>query len=337
MDSVTHILLGSVLAQALVGRRIGHARAFLIGALAATFPDFDCFFHTGNQMQDHALHRHFMHSVIIVPLLAGLSVLPFLLHKKSRPLLKYLYLAALAACVSHTLLDSLTSYGTMIFWPLDRHRHALDIIAVIDPLFTVPLLIGLVIAWRLKSARPALAALLIAGGYLGIATWQHSRAAKAQRQLLAARSVAAPVNPRVLPQVGAVVSYRSIYIDGRQIHADAIRVPFFGRATFKAGGTVPLVTVSELHDASPTAAIDFASFADLADGFVARSPADPLLIADQRYTYLPEGLEPVWGLQLEETAMPQFRITPRWNYFGRLFGDLFRPTGYAAVPPVMRE
>jgi hypothetical protein len=97
-----------------------------------------------------------------------------------------------------------------------------------------------------------------------------------------------------------------------------------------------LTTLAELRNPSPTAPDDFASFAELADGFVARSPADPLLIADQRYTYLPEGLEPVWGLQLEETTVPQFRITPRWNYFGRLFRDLFRPDGYGAIPASLR-
>ena len=70
-----------------------------------------------------------------------------------------------------------------------------------------------------------------------------------------------------------------------------------------------------------------------ADGFLARSPKDPVLISDERYTYVAEGLESVWGIQLEQTPQPLFRIEPRWNYFGKLIRDLFHPSGYTSVPP----
>jgi hypothetical protein len=76
---------------------------------------------------------------------------------------------------------------------------------------------------------------------------------------------------------------------------------------------------------------DFAAFLDMADGFLARSPNDRLLLADERYTYMPESLDPVWGIQLEQTANPIFRITPRWHYFGKLLRDLVAPRGYTLV------
>ena len=333
MDSITHIFLASALTQVAAGRRLGRTRAFLIGAIAATLPDLDIFIHTGNEMTNHALHRHFTHALVFVPVLAALALIPFLFHRKSRPLLGPLYLVAMLAGVSHTLLDVLTSYGTMIFWPFSQRRIALDIIAVTDPLYTLPLILGVWLAWKWRSARPAWAALLVSCTYLGIATWQHARALDAQSQLLASRHVSVPQNPRVLPQVGAVISYRSIYIDQGQIHADAIRVPFLAAPAFKPGGTLPVLAFADLHvPTAPSAAKDFAAFAELADGFVARAPADPLLISDQRYTYFPEGLEPVWGLRLENTETPLFRITPRWNYLGKLARDLFRPGGYAAIP-----
>lgn len=333
MDSVTHIFLGSAIVQAIAGKRLGHPRAFLIGALAATMPDADALLRTGNELTNHALHRHFMHSLILVPVLAAVAVVPFLFHRKSRPLLKLLYLAAVLACVSHTLLDTLTSYGTMILWPFSDRRWALDIIPVADPLYTLPLIAGVWLAWKRKSARCAAAALVVSCGYLSLATWQHARAAETQTELLTARHVSAAENPRVLPQVGAVVRYRSIYIDQGVIHADAIRVQLWGAASYKPGGTVARVTAGDLPP--PTAASaghDLAVFSEMADGFIARSPSDPLLIADQRYTYTPEGLDPVWGVQLENTATAQFRITPRWNYFGKLFRDLFRPVGYIPIP-----
>ena len=146
-----------------------------------------------------------------------------------------------------------------------------------------------------------------------------------------------PVHPRVLPQIGAVVNYRSIYIDHGIIHADAIRVPYFGSPQFKAGGTLPVVTLDQLVPPLTThAAADFAQFADLSDGYIARSPVDGKLLADLRYTYRPEGLEPVWGVRLENVPEAMFTITPRAEFFGRLLGDLFKPKGYLAMPQVPR-
>ena len=141
MDNVTHVFLGGALALALVGRRVGFARAFWVGALAATVPDFDIFIHTGDALRDHAMHRHFTHALILSPVLAALALIPFLWHKRSRPLIRPLYLAAFVACALHTVLDVLTSYGTMIFWPFTQRRYALDVIAVADPLYTLPLII----------------------------------------------------------------------------------------------------------------------------------------------------------------------------------------------------
>ena len=134
-------------------------------------------------------------------------------------------------------------------------------------------------------------------------------------------------DPRVLPQVGAVICYRSIYMEAGKIHADAIRVPLFSAATFKPGGTVPVITTGDLHEpTSPDAADDLGIFVKFSDGYAARSPADPLLISDQRYAYDAEGLDAVWGIQLEQTDRPLFRITPRWNYIGKLARDLFCST-----------
>lgn len=335
MDNVTHIFLGGILAQAMVGPRVGLRRAFLVGALAATIPDLDVFIRTGDALRDHALHRHFTHALILTPVLAALALVPFLWRRRTRPPMWPLFLGAWAACMSHTLLDTLTSYGTMIFWPFTERRYALDVIAVADPLYTLPLIVGGIWAMRRKVVAPAVAGLVLSSGYLGLAQRQQARAAAAQRELLAARHVEGAENPRVLPQVGAVVSFRSIYIAGGQIHADAIRVPFLGRTSYKAGGTLSLANAADLREPeSPHAADDFALFARTADGFVARSPADPLLFSDQRYAYTPEGLDSVWGVQLEHTQTPLFRITPRWDYLGTLFRDLFRPRGYAAIPAI---
>src|ERR1041385_8138241 len=107
MDSLTHILLGGAIGQSLFPRRLGRL-AFSLGAMAATLPDFDVLIHTGNVVHNHSLHRHFMHSLLIIPLLATAAVVPFLLVKRLRSQWPVMLLVATLACLSHTLLDSLT-------------------------------------------------------------------------------------------------------------------------------------------------------------------------------------------------------------------------------------
>ena len=51
------------------------------------------------------------------------------------------------------LLDLLTIYGTQIFWPFDTTPHAFPTLFIIDPLFTLPILIGVSAALFLKNHR----------------------------------------------------------------------------------------------------------------------------------------------------------------------------------------
>ncbi len=318
MDSVTHIFLGGAIAQCAGGKKIGYGRAFLLGALAGNMPDLDVFFHTGEAMRDHALHRHFMHSLIIVPLLASLATLPFIAKKSARSLFKPMFFAALLACLSHGLLDSLTSYGTMLLWPFSERRYAFDIVAVVDFLYTIPLIVG--VAWSLKrkSPRPAAITLGFSVLYLLFAFSQHARAVSAQEQLLAARHVTDAINPRVLPQVGGILCYRSIYIHDGHIFCDALRPFPFCEPSFKAGSSLPLVNAVDLRPFPPDENTlgDFDTFVWFTDGFVARSPANPLVLSDLRYTTTPAGDESVWGVQLEDTPdhLPQWQLEFRMSY-----------------------
>ena len=54
---------------------------------------------------------------------------------------KQIYLFSFLGYFSHGLLDACTSYGTVLFWPLSNQRVGLNIISIIDPLFTGVILI----------------------------------------------------------------------------------------------------------------------------------------------------------------------------------------------------
>ena len=83
--------------------------------------------------------------------------------------------------MTHPLLDLFTTYGTQLLAPLSDVRFAIDGIAIIDPIYSLPLLVGVVLAsWRVgpreRGARACLVALLLSHAYLGFNVYCGARA-----------------------------------------------------------------------------------------------------------------------------------------------------------------
>lgn len=146
MDSVTQIALGAAVAEASLGRRIGN-RAILWGAIAGTLPDLDVFVPLGDVVRDFTCHRSASHSLFVLALLTPLLVwLITRMHTDTRALRNRWMLTIYLVFATHVLLDSLTAYGTQIFWPLPVPPVSLSTIFIIDPTYTLPLLIGVIAA-----------------------------------------------------------------------------------------------------------------------------------------------------------------------------------------------
>lgn len=313
MDSLTHIVLGGAIGQALFQRRLGRA-AWIVGAIAATLPDADVLIRTGDSLLDHVLHRYFTHALVLVPVLGFLAALPFAATRRLNRYWRELMLAGMLAALSHVLLDACTSYGTCLLWPVSDRRISWDIIAVIDPAFTLPLVLGLYLSTRRKSPRPAAVALAIAAAYLGLATIQHVRAAALQRTIIAERGQVA-TRARVTPLLGTINGYRSLYEADGKLYADAIRVPFWRGGMMRRGATVAAAPIR-------TMTRDEQRFIHFADGYVARVPHRPEVLGDMRYSIRSDGFEPLWGATFEP---------PRWvnlqaDYQPRGWRTLWRET-----------
>lgn len=189
MDSLSQILLGASTAAVLAppGYR---RRALLIGAGLGTLPDLDVLIDYGDAVSNMTYHRGFSHSLFF---LAGLSLgLWGLLRWRWQPAREqpWRWLAVLALpLLTHPLLDSLTIYGTQMFWPLSTPPVMGGSLFIIDPLYTLPLLIGVLFAAlsRVDSrARRALhLGLALSCAYIG---W--SLFAQAQVDRIAARTLA---------------------------------------------------------------------------------------------------------------------------------------------------
>ncbi len=154
MDSLTQIVLGAAVGEAVLGKKVGN-KAMFFGAVAGTIPDLDVltryFTDTVTAVE---WHRGFSHSIlfsILVAPILGWLVWKILRKKEaSRQEWAWLFFWGL---FTHPILDAFTTWGTQLFWPL-KTRLAFQNIFVIDPLYTLPFLAFLILAMRRKRTDP---------------------------------------------------------------------------------------------------------------------------------------------------------------------------------------
>ncbi|MDQ3047302.1 MAG: metal-dependent hydrolase [Bacteroidota bacterium] len=155
MDSLTHLVLGAAIGEAVLGKKIGR-KAMLWGALADTIPDFDVFASPCvSEAQQLLVHRGFTHSFLFIaimsPLLGWLFSKWF---KKADVSWKRWTLLFFLGMFTHVLIDSFTSYGTGWFEPFSSYRVSFNTIFVADVFYTVPFLICVLIALIAKNGSP---------------------------------------------------------------------------------------------------------------------------------------------------------------------------------------
>lgn len=155
MDSVTQIALGSAVGQAVLGKHIGN-KALIWGGLAGLIPDLDVIpTQFMNDVNKVAYHRSISHSI---PFALFLSPLLTTIALKIHPQTRFQagrrgwFALFFLGLFTHALLDCFTTWGTQLFWPLP-YRVAIQSIFVIDPLYTVPLLTGLIIG-SIQNRKP---------------------------------------------------------------------------------------------------------------------------------------------------------------------------------------
>ena len=178
MDTVTQMLFGGVVAQAGFRHRLGR-RAIVAGAAVALIPDLDIVVQWAARPVEYwRHHRGLTHSLVFGPVVG-----PFLgyafwrLDRRARPydpagsperLRSWIWLAILAL-LTHPLIDLFTSYGTQLLCPLSDTRFAIKALPIIDPVYSVALLVALIIgAFSREDARRAETAAACALFFIGL-------------------------------------------------------------------------------------------------------------------------------------------------------------------------
>ena len=115
------------------------------------------------------IHRGISHSLFLFLLLS--PVMGWIISKIERDKINFMQATGMVfwCLLTHVLLDLFTSWGTQILWQLD-YRFALKTIFVIDPLYTIPLVISLIMVWKTKDTilreKYIIRGLLISSSYL---------------------------------------------------------------------------------------------------------------------------------------------------------------------------
>ena len=149
MDSLTQIVLGAAVGNAVAGKKLKN-KALLYGAIAGTIPDLDILVGIFlDPIRAVEIHRGLSHSILFALILALL--LGWCISKiewKSGLSFKEGFWLFFLGLFTHSVLDVFTTWGTRIFWPFYSHPFAFKSIFVIDPLYTVPFLVCLILSMR---------------------------------------------------------------------------------------------------------------------------------------------------------------------------------------------
>ncbi len=171
MDSLSQIALGAAVSVAACHKPLCHKQmklwqAAAAGAVFGTLPDLDVLISHGDPISDMTFHRTESHSLFYLTLASPLFAWLWVNLLRKPALFKQSLLAIWLVLVTHPLLDTLTIYGTQLALPFSDYPFGTGSVFVIDPLYTLPLLIGTCIALYNKKLSWNSAGLALSSAYL---------------------------------------------------------------------------------------------------------------------------------------------------------------------------
>jgi inner membrane protein len=226
MDNVCHTLVGAALAETGLKHRTRYGSVALM--IAANLPDVDVLVFATNT-PPYYFRRGWTHGLLAQALLPLAMAAAFLVWDRWRSTAgsrkpeaegqtgpRFGWLAALGylGVYSHVFLDYLNNYGVRLLNPLDWRWLYGDAVFIVDPWLWLTLGLGVWLARRRLSTRPALTALAVAACYIAgmlalahdarrfvIAEWQ-AQTGQAARAMMVGPVPLAPWRREVIIDAG---------------------------------------------------------------------------------------------------------------------------------------
>lgn len=313
MDPLSQVCLGAA-AAGIASRPSSVRRALVVGGIAGALPDLDVFIRSASDpMMTLEYHRHFTHALLFAPVIGLLvAALVFWFGKRQQRDWPFgeLFLFASLGALSHGLLDACTSYGTHLLLPFSNARTSWDIISIIDPIFTLPLLVLLIVAFVRKRTSTVRVAMVICLAYFGLGIVQRERAEAKASEIAESRGhVVEEINAR--PSFGNLALWRTIYRHNGCYHVDAVWQPPFATPRVYEGELVKAIddeTLASLALDGSTHANDIKRYKHFAQGALCFVDGDRNILGDLRYAMLPNSISPLWGIELTPETSDQHII-----------------------------
>ncbi|ASQ46910.1 metal-dependent hydrolase [Legionella clemsonensis] len=298
MDPITQGALGAVCAQAVLFKKDKHA--WIVGGLAGMAADLDIVIHSSSDpLLFFIYHRQFTHSLLFIPLGALFVSLVLMLFKRFRKHFLLTFLAAFIGYGTHGLLDAFTNYGTVLYWPFSNTRVSWDLISIIDPWFTFPLILGLV--WTIVNAnvKGVLYGLIFAILVLLFNAYQHHRGLQLMQTFVKSNHLSLQ-RLRLFPKMMSSTHWRGIGLSRDRFFAFDLALPVLGKSNMAIVANYPLARAEDIPEyirTSPSLLRDWMVFNWFCDGYVIRANPLPLLIADGRFLLDDDPAVSLWGIQ----------------------------------------
>jgi inner membrane protein len=144
LDTITHGLIGALGSRTGYHQKFGKIAtfSFLLGSI---FPDIDVAVTVLGPDFTMRYHRGLTHSIIAAPVFSIMVMFAVVLVLKTREY-KKIYPMVLLGMYSHIFFDIITAYGTVLFDPFSTKRYSWNLVFILDPFITIPVLLGLIIS-----------------------------------------------------------------------------------------------------------------------------------------------------------------------------------------------
>jgi inner membrane protein len=302
MDPITQGLFGGSFALLTKKKQISKSKKvyiYVAGFLTGLLPDADIFIKSENDpLLALEYHRAFTHSLFFTPIGASLAFVVlyyfFKLFKNYDLSKRELFLACFAGYLSHAPLDALTNYGTSLFLPFSDMRVSLNLISVVDPMFTLPIMFLAI--WGLSRNSQWLTKALF-GWMAFIFCFNFIN-----------RNIATHMIEKMAWERGHNIEYllvkptllnghiwRTVYQANGKYYVDAVHaLPW--KQVFYQGGNIDVYDhkrdFPEIIEGT-TAFNDFKRFSFFSDNLVAKYGNQ---LTDLRFSPLPQTVKPMWSV-----------------------------------------
>ena len=299
MDPVSQGAVGAAFAQS-AAKKENIILIGFIGFLAGLAPDLDVLIRSEDDpILFLEYHRQFSHSLFFIPIgsfFVALFIFPFVGSLIS---LRMVYIASFLGYATHGLLDACTSYGTQLFWPFSDQRVTWNNISIVDPLFTIPVLILVVIAIKTKKKIFSFFSIGWIIFYLSLGFIQYERALLAAVELAQVRGHS-PERLTLKPSFGNLILWKSIYQHKETFYVDAIRAA--QSSTWCTGESIRVFDyqyhLPDLEKESQQKK-DIERFRWFSQDYLGYYK-ERNIVTDVRYSMIPNQIAPMWGLMIDE-------------------------------------